>query len=89
MATIIEYYEVMQDSSGFDFDSRPYVCARFLSLSAAQEYAKTGKYRRVNNTRCKMVVYDTVKELELQKRTDLREAALKKLTAEERLILGV
>ena len=89
MATIVEYYEVIQDSSGFDIDFRPYPCARFLSLSAAEEYAKLDKYRRVNNTRCKMVVYDTVKELELQKRTDLREAALKKLTPQERLILGV
>lgn len=89
MATIVEYYEVIQDSGGFDIDFRPYPCARFLTLSAAEEYAKLDKYRRVNKTKSKLVVYDTVQEIEDQKREDLREAALKKLTPQERLILGV
>lgn len=87
MATIIEYYEVKYDS-GFEINGA-YTCANFLSLSAAEEYAKMDRFRYVNKTKKRMVVYDTVKELELQRREDLRENALKKLTDEERLILGV
>lgn len=87
MATIVEYYEVMYDD-GFALGGA-YTCARFLTLSAAEEYAKLCRGRYVSKLKKKLIVYDTVKELELQKREDLREAALKKLTAEERLILGV
>lgn len=87
MATIVEYYEVRYDS-GFELGGA-YTCARFLSLSAAEEYVKLDRFRYLNKTKQRLVVYDNVKELELQKRVDLREAALKKLTDEERLILGV
>lgn len=87
MATIVEYYEVMYDD-GFTLGGA-YVCARFLSLSAAEEYAKLDRFRYINKTKQRLVVYDTVKELELQQRIDIREAALKKLTAEERLVLGI
>lgn len=87
MATIVEYYEVRYDS-GFELGGA-YTCARFLSLSAAEEYAKLDRFRYLNKTKQRLVVFDTVKELELQKREDLRESALKKLTTEERLILGV
>jgi len=87
MATIVEYYEVHYDS-GFELDGS-YTCARFLSLSAAEEYAKQDRFRFVSKNKQRLVVYDNVKELELQKREDLREEALKKLTPEERLILGV
>lgn len=87
MATIVEYYEVMYDS-GFEIGGA-YTAARFLSLSAAEEYAKLDRFRFVNKTKRKIVVYDNVKELELQQRIDIREAALKKLTAEERLVLGI
>jgi len=88
MATIVEYYEVMYDS-GFEISGANYVCAKFLSLSAAEEYAKLEKFRYVCKTKKRIVVYDTVKDLELHKRQDLKETALKKLTPEERLILGV
>ena len=87
MATIVEYYEVNYDD-GFALGGA-YVCARFLTLSAAEEYAKLDRFRFVAKTKRKIVVYDNVKERELQQRIDIRESALKKLTAEERLALGV
>lgn len=89
MATIIEYYEVFANVGWEGPGERNPVAARFLTLSAAEEFAKLDRYRYVSKTKQKLVVYDNVKELELQKRADLRENALKKLTAEERLILGV
>lgn len=87
MATIIEYYEVSYDD-GFS-RSGSHVCARFLTLSAAEEYAKLDRFRYVNKMRRKIMVFDTVEEVEIQKRDDIRQSALNKLTIEERLALGV
>lgn len=87
MAIIVEYYEVIYDF-GFEIDSS-YVCARFTTLSAAQEYAKFDRFRYVSKLKKKIIVYDNVKELEIQAREDLRNAALAKLTNEERLVLGI
>lgn len=87
MSTIIEYYEVKYDS-GFSV-YEPSTCACFLTRSAAEEYAKLDRFRYVDKNKKRMVVYDTVKELELQKQADLRESALKKLTIEERKALGI
>ena len=87
MASIIEYYEVSYDD-GFSL-SGPAVCARFLTLSAAEEYANLAGCRYVNKTKRKITVFDTVEEAEIQKREDIRKSALNKLTSEERLALGV
>lgn len=89
MATIVEYYEVFADAGWNRLGENNPVAARFLSLNAAEEYAKLDHYRYVSKTKRKLIVFDTVKEVELQHRENLRQSALKKLTDEERLILGV
>jgi len=87
MATIIEYFEVLDDD-GYNRDG-PSSSARFLSLIAAEKYAALNRNRYVNKTKKKIIIYDSAEEVDLHKREDLKQSAISKLTTDERVALGV
>ena len=86
MATVIEYYAVMCENDGYSDNT----VARFLSRSAALEFAKRNPSRYyVEHIKRTFTVYDTVQEYDEVETVKIRQAALAKLTPEERVVLGL
>lgn len=90
MATVIEYYAVMCETDGYSGGVGDNIVARFLSRSAALEFAKRNPtWYYVEHTKRTFTVYDTVQEYDEVETVKIRQAALAKLTTEERTILGL
>ena len=87
MATIVEYYEVRK-KSGLMYDS-DYVIAKFSSHEEAENFKNMTKDTYVNKCKKRIVIYDTAEEANTKYTDEMKEQALKKLTIEERLALGV
>lgn len=84
MATVLKFYMVNES-----FDRESWTVARFSTMSAAEEYAKKSPYYSYSKNPQTITVFDSVADLEQSRTVSARDAALAKLTPEDRAALGV
>lgn len=84
MATVVKFYKVNES-----FDRESWTVARFTTMKAAEEYAKKSPYYSFSRNPETITVFDSVADLEQSRTVSAKEAALAKLTPEDRAALGV
>lgn len=84
MAIVVKFYKVNES-----FDRESWTVARFTTMSAAEEYARKSPYYSYSKNPETITVFDSLKDLEETRTVSAKEAALAKLTPEDRAALGV
>lgn len=84
MATVVKFYKVNES-----YDRESWTVARFTTMFEAEKYAKKSPYYSYSKNPETITVFDSVEDLERSRTISAREAALAKLTPEDRAALGV